>query len=84
MATFIAAEACKMLGTRREVGNAGIDYAACALGQPSKTGATPLTRSFENKPQSLLDQIPELAAAQRRLRLGLALEFVGNFDSHFH
>src|SRR5215471_15752968 len=41
-------------------------------------------RSFEDKPQSLLDQIPELAPAQSRLCLGSTVEFVGDFDSGFH
>jgi hypothetical protein len=45
---------------------------------------TRLARSFEGEPQSLLDQIPELAPAQRRLSLGSPVELVGDFDSGFH
>ncbi len=52
-----AAEARKMLGIRREVWNAGIDDAACALGQPGKAGTTGLGSSFEDEPQPLFDQV---------------------------
>jgi hypothetical protein len=69
MAAVIAAEAHKMLGIRGEIGSPGIDHAARAPGQLSKAGTTTrFARSFEDEPQSLLDQIPELAPAQRRLR----------------
>ena len=83
MATVIVAEARKMLGIRREVGNAGIDDAACALGQPGKAGTTGLRPGFEGKPQALFDQVSELAATQGRLRLGSTVEVVWNFDGGF-
>jgi hypothetical protein len=64
MATVIAAEAFEMLGIGAEVRNARIDHAAGALRQACEARRlTPLTRGFENEPQSLLDQILELAAA---------------------
>jgi hypothetical protein len=85
MAAVIAAEADEMLGIRGEIGNPGIDHAARALGQLGKPGMTTrFARSFEDEPQSLLDQIPELAPAQRRLCLGSTVELVGDFDSSFH
>jgi len=74
-----------MLGIRGEIGNPGIDHAARTLGQLGKAGMT--TRfpwSFEDEPESLLDQIPELAPAQRRLCLGSTVELVGEFNSGFH
>ncbi len=37
---------------------------------------TRLARSFEDEPQPLLNQIPELAAAQRRLRLGSTVQII--------
>src|SRR5258708_24776653 len=81
----IAAETLEVLGIRSEVGNAGIDHALCALHQVSQAWFPPgLARCFENKPQTLLDQILEFAAAQRRLRFGLTVEIVRHFDSGFH
>src|SRR5437660_7603215 len=81
----IAAEALKVLGIRTEVGNAGIDHAPCALRQ-FRQARMPvgLGRCFENEPQTFLDQILELATAQRRLRFGLAVEIVRHFDCSFH
>jgi hypothetical protein len=85
MATVIASETCEMLRIGSEIGNSGIDHSACALGQPGKAGmARRFARSVEDEPQPLLDQIPELAAAERRLRLGSTVELVGDFDCSFH
>src|SRR5262249_56306414 len=85
MATVIAAEACKMLGIGGEVGDTGIDDAA---GAPHQTGKawrpTPLARGFENEPQPLLNQILELAAAQRGFRFGPAVKIIRDFDGEFH
>jgi len=85
MASVIAAEAHEMLGIRSEIGTPGIDHAPRALGQLGEAGTiTRFARSFEDEPQSLLDEIPELAPAQRRLCLGSAVELVGDFDGGFH
>jgi hypothetical protein len=71
----IAAEALEMLGVRSEVGDSGIDNPACTLHQPVQARISAgSARSFENEPRPLLDQILELATAQRRLRFGLAVE----------
>ncbi len=45
---------------------------------------TRLARSFEDEPQPLLNQIPELAAAQRRLRLGSTVQLVRDFNGGLH
>src|SRR5712691_6006195 len=85
MAARIAAEACEMLGIRSEVRNARIYRSACALHQRGEA-LTPmrLPRSFEHEPQSLLDQVLEFAALQRRLRLGPAVEIIRDFDRGLH
>src|SRR5207248_665326 len=81
MAVVIAAEAYERLGIRSEIGNPGIDHAACAFAQPDKgSDSMRFVRSFEDEPQPLLDQIPKLAAAQRRLRLGSTVELIWDFD----
>src|SRR5215467_13178317 len=81
----IAAEAPEMLGIRSKVGNAGIDHALRALHQLRQARVPAgLAWTIENEPQSLLDQILKLAAAQRRLRLGPAVEIVRHFDSGLH
>jgi len=60
-----------MRGIGREIGDARIDYPACAFHQSGQARRpTGLARSFEYHPEALLDQFPELAAAQRRLCLG--------------
>ena len=85
MATVIAAEACEMLGIRSEIGNPGIDHAACAPGQRRKVRmAARFARAFEDESEPLLDQILELASAQRRLCLGSTVELVRDFDSSLH
>jgi hypothetical protein len=85
MAILIASEACETLGIRSEIGNSGIDHAACTLGQPGKAKmARCFARSVKDKPQSLRDQVAKLAAAQRRLGLGSTIELVGNLDGGLH
>ena len=65
--------------------NPGIDHAPRALGQPGEIGiAARFARSVKNEPQPLLDQVPELATAQRRLCLGSTVELVRNFDCGLH
>src|ERR1700726_1345097 len=77
----IAAEALEMLGIRSEIGHSGIDDPACALHQPGQAW-TPggRVRSLEPEPQPLLDEILELAAAQRRFRFGPTVKIVWYFD----
>jgi hypothetical protein len=41
-------------------------------------------RNVEHEPQSFLDQVQELAAAPRRLHLGLALEIIRELDRGLH
>jgi hypothetical protein len=43
-----------------------------------------LARSFEDEPQTFLDQVLELATAQRCLRLGPPVEIVGDLNGRFH
>jgi hypothetical protein len=81
MAARMLAEACEILGIRSEVRNSGIYRSTCALHQPGEAlTPTRFARSFEHEPQSLLDQVPEFAAPQRRLRLGPAVKIVRDFD----
>ena len=69
MAAVIAAESGEMLGIRSEVGNAGIDRPARTPHQRRKAvAARCLAWRFKHQPQSLLDQVLELAAAERELR----------------
>jgi hypothetical protein len=63
-----------VFGVRSEVNNARFHHAAHALHQPGKAAAPMLGGwRFEHQPQAFLDQIPELAAAQRSFRLGAAV-----------
>src|SRR5580700_6805045 len=81
----IAAEASKMLGIGSEVGDSGVDDPACALHQPTEARLPAgLARSFEHEPQPLLDQVLELAAAQRRLGFGPTVKIIRYFDRGFH
>ena len=41
-------------------------------------------RSFEHEPQSLLDQVLELATPQCRLRLGPAVVIIRDFNRGLH
>src|ERR1700721_126 len=84
IAAVIAAKAREMLGIGGEVGNARIEHAPCALHQPGKRRGRTSARGFENEPQPLLDQILELAPAQRRLGLGTAVQVVGHLDRRLH
>jgi len=68
MAAVIAAEACHMLGVRRQIGNSGIDHPPRVLHQVCKVGAPArLAGRFQDQPQPLLDEILDFAAAQRCL-----------------
>src|SRR5664280_3710779 len=42
------------------------------------------TWSFEHQPQTLRDEVLELAAPQRRLRLGPAIKIIRNLDRRLH
>ena len=56
-----------------------------ALHQPGETVAPRRSGwGLEYKPQSFLDQILDLAATQRRLRLRPAVKSVGNLDGGLH
>src|SRR5215204_4358540 len=85
MAARIATEAREILGIRSKARNSGIHRSACALHQCGQA-LTPMrfARTVEHEPQSLLDQILELAPAQRRLYLGPAVEIVRDFDRGLH
>jgi len=62
VAAGTATEACQVLRIGREIGNTGIDYAACTLHQCGQPGfPTHVARVFENEPQPLLDKIAQLA-----------------------
>jgi hypothetical protein len=85
MATRIAAEVREMLRIRSEIGNSGIDLPASALHQPGQARMPRrFARSFEYEPQPFLDQVPELAAAQCRFRLGPTVKIIWYFDGGFH
>src|SRR5260221_7899854 len=81
----IATEAGKMGRVRCEVGNAGIDHAAGTLHQPgqARLPAAP-RRTVQDEAQPLLEQLSELAAAQRRLGFGPAIEIVRQIDGRLH
>jgi hypothetical protein len=85
MAARIVTEASEILGIRSKVRNSRIHRSACSLHQRGQA-LTPMrfARSFEYEPQSLLDQVPELATPQCRLRLGPAVEIVREFDCDLH
>jgi hypothetical protein len=74
MARGIATESLEMFGIGRQVGNPGIHDSACAFHQFRQAAMTRFARSFEDKPQTFLDQVLELATTQRCLRLGPAVE----------
>src|SRR5438067_9238077 len=85
MAAVIAAEVFKVLGIGSEVWNSGVDRPPRAPHQPCKAVTpTRFGRSFEHEPQPLLDQIPKLAAAQRRLRLGSTVQIIRYFHRGLH
>jgi hypothetical protein len=80
----IAAKAVNMLGIRTEVWNPGIDHPACTLHKPGKARLPALVAwRFEYEPQPFFDQILQLAAAQRRLRLGPAVKVIRHIDRGF-
>src|SRR5688572_10439944 len=79
------AEALEVLRIGREVGNAGIHHAARWRHQLLEARLGALTaRRLQHQPQPLLDQVLELAAAQRRLRLCPPEQLVGQLDCGFH
>ena len=81
----ISAKARQMVRIRTEVGNSGIDNPPRVLHQLGQARMpTGGAWSFEYEPQPLLDQILELAAAQRRLRLGPAVKSIRHLDSSLH
>src|SRR5215216_2863132 len=81
----ITAETLEMLGIRTEIRNSGIDHAAPALHQAGQArAAMVLGRSLKHKPQPLLDQILQLAAAQCGLSLGPSVQVIWDFDGGFH
>ena len=60
-----------MLGVRTEIGNTGLNHAARAFHEAGKVRMPGrVGRCVENAPQTFLDQIPELAATERRLSRG--------------
>src|SRR6266478_8247622 len=85
MAARIVTETREILGIRSKVRNPRIHRSACTLHQRGQA-LTPMrfARSFEHEPQSLLDQVLELATPQCRLRLGPAVEIVRDFDRGLH
>src|SRR5262245_36534137 len=85
MAARIAAEVCEVLWIRAQIRNAGIHHAARTFCEFGKARLPPHSAwRFEHEAQTLLDEILELAAAQRRLRLGPAVELIRYFDRRFH
>src|SRR5581483_6766787 len=85
MAEGIASKGREMLGIGSKIGNAGVDNAARTLHQRAQRGGAPRRIvSAERQPQTLLDQVLDLAAAPGRFDLGLPIEFVGDFDRRFH
>src|SRR5215470_15928546 len=85
MAEVMAGEAGEMFGIRSEVGNPGIDHTARALHPTGELEMPPrFARRFQDQPQPLFDQIPELAAEQRRFGRGAPIKFVRDFDGGFH
>ena len=76
MARRMAAESLEMFGIGRQVGDAGIYGSACAFHQFREAMLARFARSFEDKPQTFLDQVLELATTQRCFRLGPAVESV--------
>jgi len=81
----IAPEALEAIGIRTEVGSAGLNHPESVFHRPSQARVPRCVGGrLEDEPQSLLDQVPELAAAHRRLRFGLAIERVRKFDSCLH
>src|SRR5438105_3190211 len=79
------AEALEMLRIGPEVGDARIDDAARRGHQFLEARALALAaRSLQHEPQSLLNQVLELAAAQRRLGLGAAEQLLGQLDGGLH
>src|SRR3954468_10934745 len=69
----------EVLRIRRKVGDARIHYAARRRHQIVEALALVLAmaRRLQHEPQALLDQVLELAAAQRRLGLGAAKQLLG-------
>src|SRR5258708_13279801 len=85
MAARIVTEAREILGIRSKVRNSRIHRSACTLHQRGQAPTpTRFARSFEHEPQPLLNQILELAAPQRCLRLGPTVEIVRDFDRGLH
>ena len=71
----IAAEAREMFGVRGKMGDSGVDHPAGGLHQFGQARRpTGVAWDFEREPQPLFDQLPELAPAQCRLRLRLAVD----------
>src|SRR5262249_11261312 len=85
MAARIVTETREIFGIRSKVRNPRIHRSACTLHQRGQAPtSTRLARSFEHEPQPLLDQLLELATAQRRLRLGSTVEIVRDFNRGLH
>ena len=71
MAARIVTETREIFEIQSKVRNPRIHRSACTLHQRGQAPtSTRLALGFEHEPQPLLDQILELATAQRRLRLG--------------
>src|SRR5262249_61039973 len=77
-------EAREMLGVRSEIRNARADRAARTFHQSGQARTSPRAWRIQHQAQSLLDQVLELAPAQRRLRLCAAVELVGDFNRGLH
>src|SRR2546430_1962757 len=85
MARRIAAEVLEVFKIRCKVGNTRIHRSAGAPHQPGKTLAPARSAwRFEYEPQPFFDQILELAATERRLRLGPAVKGVRNLNGSLH
>ena len=74
MAVGTTTKSFEMLGIGCEICNTRIDDPTCLLHQPGEAAASGRGAwRFEDKPQAFLDQVLELAPAQRRLRVGPAI-----------